>query len=70
MGELAGKFQIHASQVADWKKQAVAGLPGVFADGSTGKEKDQAELVASLYQQIGQLTVELDWLKKKHVEFG
>jgi len=40
-------------------------LPGIFSEKVKQKEKDNEELIASLYQQIGQLKVELDWLKKK-----
>jgi hypothetical protein len=45
--------------------EAVEGLPEVFADGRSRHEKDEEEHQARLYQQIGQLQFELDWLKKK-----
>ena len=51
--------------VTPWKQQAVAGLPEVFADDRSRREKDEEEHQARLYQQIGQLQFELDWLKKK-----
>ncbi|GHO87552.1 hypothetical protein KSZ_55580 [Dictyobacter formicarum] len=41
------------------------GLPSLFSSRSPGQEKGEEELTAALYQQIGQLKVELDWLKKK-----
>ena len=63
--ELAGVYQVHPSQIATWKKQAMAGLPEVFADGrSRGREAEEA-LADRLYQEIGRLKVELDFLKKK-----
>jgi len=65
LAELAGRFKVHANQVAAWKRQAVDGLPDVFLDGRSRKARDDEEHEARLYQQIGQLQFELDWLKKK-----
>jgi putative transposase len=64
LNELAGKYGIHSTQVAAWKKQALEGLAVTFAPGhGRGAQSDEA-LRDRLYQQIGQLKVELDWLKK------
>ena len=71
--EIASKFELHPVQVAQWKKQALDGLPSVLEDrrGKRGAgSEDQAALVDELYRQIGQLKVELDWLKKKSGELG
>ena len=65
VNELAGLYQVHPTQIAMWKKRALDGLPGLFADGRKKAEKDNEALQAQLYQQIGQLKVELDFLKKK-----
>ena len=66
INELASQFQVHPLQVSQWKKQAVEGLPELLADRRrSAREKAGQELVDNLYQQIGQLKVELDWLKKK-----
>jgi len=63
--ELAGLYGVHPSQIAKWKKQALAGLPEVFADGRRkGRDDEEAEK-ARLYEEIGRLKVELDFLKKK-----
>lgn len=65
INEIAAEHEIHPVQLQQWKKQALDGLADCF---STKKEKeavDQEALTAQLYQQIGQLKVELDWLKKK-----
>ena len=63
--ELAGLYQVHPSQIATWKKQALAGLPELFADGRTRGRGSEEPLTDRLYQEIGQLKVELDFLKKK-----
>ena len=48
-----------------WKKQLQEEMPTLFASNKGQKQKSQEDLTAVLYQQIGQLKVELDWLKKK-----
>jgi transposase-like protein len=63
--ELASQFGVHPTQVAKWKKQVLEELPGVFSARRARQEQDEEALKARLYQQIGQLQVELDWLKKK-----
>ena len=63
--EIAAEYGVHATQIAQWKKQALDELPGLFSTGHGRKEKADEALTASLYQQIGQLTVELEWVKKK-----
>jgi len=65
INELATLYQVHPTQIVSWKKKATEGLPSVFSDGRERDRKDEEALKARLYQQIGQLKVELDWLKKK-----
>lgn len=66
LSELCSKFELHASQITDWKKQLIAGSEQIFngfkADAC--RTHDDA-LRDELYKQIGQLTVENEWLKKK-----
>ena len=63
--EIAAHYGVHPNQVTKWKRQALDMLPQVFSDHRTrGNESDEA-LMAELYQKIGQLEVQLDWLKKK-----
>ena len=57
--------EVHPSQIAKWKKQLLESLPEIFSCRQQKDRQDQDELTAQLYQQIGQLKVELDWLKKK-----
>ena len=64
LNEVAARFEIHPTAITRWKKQALEGLPGVFSGPARGQNGDD-ELQADLYEQIGRLKVELDWLKKK-----
>lgn len=65
INEVASSFEVHPSMVISWKKQALAELPGVFSGKTPRSEKAAQEQQASLYEQIGRLKVELEWLKKK-----
>jgi len=63
--QIAQMFAIHPTQVATWKRQALAGLPDVFGNGREHL-RQQADLEKDeLYKKIGQLKVELDFLKKR-----
>jgi putative transposase len=63
--ELAGQYEVHVTQIGQWKKQLLDVLPEVFGQRRQMDAAKQEELTNRLYQQIGQLKVELDWLKKK-----
>jgi transposase-like protein len=65
MSELASEYEVHPTQISKWKKQVLKELPGIFSDRRKQDADSEEELKARLYQQIGQLQVELDWLKKK-----
>ena len=65
MSELASAFGVHANQITKWKRQLLDGLPGIFSERHREDVRQQETLTDRLYQQIGQLKVELDWLKKK-----
>ena len=65
INQLASKYGVHPNLITEWKKQALSGLPQVLSDRRGRDEKAEAELKAQLYQQIGQLKMELEWLKKK-----
>jgi putative transposase len=65
IAELASEYQVHPNQITQWKKQLFESLPEIFSRRRRNEQQDQEALTAQLYQQIGQLKVELDWLKKK-----
>ncbi len=65
VNEIASTHGLHPNQITLWKKQPLEELPVLFSDKRVKANKDQEALEERLYQQIGQLKVELDWLKKK-----
>jgi len=69
INELSKQFGVHPNQISKWKKQFLESLPQVFENTAQTKDASQEELVNQLYQQIGQLQFELDWVKKKSALF-
>jgi len=70
INELAGQFEIHPTLIHSWKKQLVTGCESIFAGGTKTTTTDGEALQAELYEQIGRLKMELEWLKKKAAAFG
>ena len=67
--ELASKFSLHGNQVSSWKKQLLEGVPDLFAEGRSSPTSGPGD-EQELFEQIGRLKMELEWLKKKSAEFG
>jgi transposase-like protein len=63
--EIASTFAVHPNQVTQWKRQALEQLPEVFSSDRGRVDRTEEGLKEELYQQIGRLQMELEWLKKK-----
>ena len=61
--ELAREYQVHPTQISQWKRRLLEELPEVFQNGKPPQIASQ-ELTAPLYEEIGRLKMELDWVKK------
>lgn len=63
LNELASQYGVHAGQISQWKKQLLENVTGIFS--TQKKTEDHTKKFDELYRQIGEVTVERDWLKKK-----
>ncbi|WP_341750694.1 transposase [Candidatus Tisiphia endosymbiont of Sialis lutaria] len=70
IAQITSKYGVHATQISNWKKQGLELLVQGFKSKAQSTDPNQQELVKSLYEQIGKLSVECDWLKKKSELFG
>jgi transposase-like protein len=65
LSQLGSQFKVHPIQIAKWRKSALVQLPELFVDGRKSKSRNGEADSDALYEEIGRLKVELDWLKKK-----
>ena len=65
VNEIAGELDVHPGLVTQWKKIATDGLPELFSKPDKNGKQDGEYLTSRLYEEVGRLKMELDWLKKK-----
>jgi len=70
LAQITSKYGVHATQVSSWKKQGLESVVQGFKTKLKSDDPGKLELIRNLYEQIGQLSVERDWLKKKSELFG
>jgi transposase-like protein len=70
LSQLASQYQVHPMQVGQWRKTALEQMVELFVDGRKRRRRGEETEKEALYEQIGRLKVELDWLKKKWSESG
>jgi putative transposase len=65
LSELSSAHAVHSTVIANWKRQLIDGAPMVFSRTVGGGKRTEEEITAPLYEEIGRLKMEMDWLKKK-----
>lgn len=70
VNQISAAYEVHSTQIGMWKKQALRGLKDVFSDKRKKENQTNDQLIAELYQTIGQRDMELAWLKKKLEPFA
>ena len=70
IAQISSKYGVHSTQIQMWKKRGIENLVNGFQVKPATKDPDNQDLIKQLYEQIGQLSVERDWLKKKSALFG
>jgi transposase-like protein len=70
VNELASAYNVHPNLVSQWKRELLEKGAGLFNQQSARQQREQEALQATLYEQIGRLQMELEWLKKKAARYG
>ena len=69
VSELASRHDVHPTLIRKWKQQLLEDGPQVFTRSNSQEQREQAVKENELYEQIGRLKMELEWLKKKAAQF-
>lgn len=64
VNQLASEYELHPNQVSQWKRQLLEQGAAIFDNGASQQQQDQAQTEVQLYEQIGRLKMEVEWLKK------
>jgi transposase len=70
LAALASKFDVHPNQITEWKRQVLEAMPDLFSHARQADAKAAEEHESRLYEQVGKLQVELEWMKKKARQLG
>ena len=70
LSQLASEYEVHPTQIAQWKKQLLDGGTSLFGQQRVREHQEQSAREAELFEQIGRLKIELEWLKKKADRFS
>lgn len=70
LGELASKHSLHPNQISQWKRQLLESGAEVFSQNGGKEQRDQQAVQTELYEQIGRLKMELEWVKKKSAQLA
>ena len=71
VAELSSEYGVHSTQINNWKKQLQEDMPSIFETGRERKDRAAQEAKEEqLYQQIGKLQMEVEWLRKKSMDLG
>jgi transposase-like protein len=70
MTELSSQHGVHSNQIGQWKQELLQAGPTIFAHPHAQEQREQTAREAELYEQIGRLKMELEWLKKKSARYS
>ena len=70
LNELSSQYGVHSNQISSWKRELLEGGVTVFSSNSTRQLREQEAMQTELYEQIGRLKMELEWLKKKATRYS